>query len=227
MSFLGQGEPQQTCGIGVSPKHSAFDVGNVCPFRESMRLTVNGETHARSSIARLLFSRRPSTVAGRVRPIVVNSVDGLPHRPVSHVCIEVLKGLQPSRANGDSTSSVVFEKCALGVRAALPDVAPCAPLRRLGATPGHSVSQVPSAGLGPCFPNITRRGFTHQTPATLRRACSQRSRKDNADVSTIADTHPLRCGVGLRWRSRCARLHGETPKPLADQIVFQFSAHIG
>lgn len=58
------------------------------------------------SILRLLFIRRPPAIFGRIWTIVVNSIQRFSIWAISHVFVELFKGLNPTITNSYSSSSV-------------------------------------------------------------------------------------------------------------------------
>ena len=61
-----------------------------------------------ATIESLFTASRPTTVGGRIRTVVVNSIERQLRRWVSHVSIEIFKAVEPSVADRDAPSAVVF-----------------------------------------------------------------------------------------------------------------------
>jgi hypothetical protein len=69
--------------------------------------TSNGVNHIGALISQLLSACSPLAIIWLVVAIIVLAVQGVPFGTFSHICQEVLKGIDPSGTNLDSTAAVV------------------------------------------------------------------------------------------------------------------------
>lgn len=160
----------------------------------------------RSGVAGLGCGRRPSTVAGLVVPVVVDSIDGedcsavpFPFGTRAHVFQERLKAATPSGANGDATRSVVLVS------------------RAAGGTPFNHGS--PDFVLG--RPAQTVRGlgsarpFPMKASAALAASGSQIAGSRTSFATTVASTKPHHLTMTVVLKSADNR---ESAEPLTSQI---------
>jgi hypothetical protein len=103
------------------------------PFSNGCLYSVVEDDDVVTPVPVLLGSRGPATVLGRVRSIVVDSVDSVLRRgPLAHIREESLKRVHPSPADRDAAAAVVDPGGNIAVRAAAFDVIPGPMLDRSG-----------------------------------------------------------------------------------------------
>ena len=112
---------------------------------------------ARSPVVDLLCFGGPSAIAWLVRPVIVDSVDGMARgRSLAHIGEERLETVPPSVAYGDAASAVVLPANVPRIRAALHDSTPrvvlgsslsSSAVTMSGVVAGAKVAPVATAGL--------------------------------------------------------------------------------
>lgn len=136
-----------------------------------------GQAPTPSLVLALLEGRRPSAVAGSIRPVVVDPLDRQSRRRFAHVFKEGLKTVAPSITDRNATAAIVFERLGLRVEAALFHLRP--------ALEGGSAPAPMRADTGAQF-------FTMQTAATDCQASGHVSHRDRFFGATVASAKPNR-----------------------------------
>lgn len=104
-------------------------------------------TFSPSSIAHLLGWRSPSAIARFVVHVVVDSVKSSALRLMTHICKELLKGVQPLRAHRDASASVISESFVIRIGASLFRQCPANVFRcSARSTPSHAMCRASLGG---------------------------------------------------------------------------------
>lgn len=127
-----------------------------CPFLQRQRNSLVGDQVNPAGIAGLLFQRRPPDITGFVVTVIVNAVNGmLWTRTQADIAQKSLKRITPSVTDTNAATTVPWKRFTGLAQTAVPQIDPCAMLRR-------SSDGVP-------FATRQRRlsGFATQAPARL------------------------------------------------------------
>lgn len=92
-----------------------------------------------SSVARLLITSGPTTIARVIGTVVVNSVKRGTYRTITHVCVKGCERLAPSITNGNTAPTVIRVAFSLFVRASLDHALPYSVFPRI-VKPMHQAS---------------------------------------------------------------------------------------
>lgn len=104
----------------------SLKAGSSRPFRECFRFSKCGDYAISSSVVGLLNFFRPSNIPWLIVAFIVDAVyRHLARWTLSDICQEVFKTFQPSIANANSSSSIVFEVFCFRVEAPRLQMPPC------------------------------------------------------------------------------------------------------
>lgn len=135
-----------------------------------------------AAITRLFCLAAPSTVLGRVRAVVVNSINRMGwRRPWPHVCVEGGEIILPLFADGNSPSSILGEFGVARIKAALLHRSPTVVFRHLP----HPMGQVRLVAPSP---------FSEEAPTGTGASASA----DNGFGSTVTHDLPVPRPLGAR-----------------------------
>ncbi len=96
-----------------------FQPSNCSPFGDTTALAMSGNDNCDRPIAILFQCSRPAAVIRRVRAIIIDSIERCSVRSMSHICKELLKGLNPLRADRYAATSVFGISGIVWLKAAL------------------------------------------------------------------------------------------------------------
>lgn len=174
--------------VKAIPKGSPFDSGDLGPVPQGASLALIGQTQtvcvvaAAATVKSLLAWGSPSAVTRLIIAIVVReAVNAQSGRAVSHIATEVLKGIEPAGANGNSSTTVIAESGIPGISATRSHVTPDMECSRT------SVRRLPVDSVG--F-NSFRKHLSLFAPAACGCSPFKRATIDSLHSSAIAAAHP-------------------------------------
>lgn len=154
-------------------------------------------------VNRLFSQCRPSAVVGRVRAVVVDTVNAMPWRRLgSHISQERLVALSPAFADGYAAAAI---PAIVRIAAPRDNAAPASVFGCVRSVVASSASMLP---LGVACT------FFLQTPATLGVASAKIISKHCLRLPAIASTQPRT----TRWRGVMQGLHHKSAKSLTNQV---------